>query len=184
MSVKVETEFHEPAHALSARVISSLLAPGGWGKDPVGLRGTGEVDLYSINVPMVPTLLEPGGVRISTTRIWRNSYARLFAAQPAESPTRDAHHLPRAGPDAPQARQAGPTHGQKDTDPEEVGGLVFKWAPEMSSLIKPDLGKIPVDSDAYAIHNGFVSVTPIRASFAEPPWDGVEGEQNIWAGQP
>lgn len=102
-------------------------------------------------------------------RIWRNSYGRIFAAQPADAPAWDALRRPEAGSEVSQVRREGTASGKREPDLQEVGGLVFKWAPDMKGLIKPTENTMVIDSDAYAIRNGFVSVTPIRATFAEPP---------------
>ena len=38
----------------------------------------------------------------------------------------------------------------------------------MAGLISPSLDSLPVGSDGWALHRGWVSVTPLRASFGEP----------------
>lgn len=58
MATRVERAFHQPAHALSRRIIAHLVVPGGWSADPAGLHTAREVNLYSINVPLILALLE------------------------------------------------------------------------------------------------------------------------------
>jgi len=56
--------------------------------------------------------------------------------------------------------------------------LVFKWSPTMEGLIRPDHSLLVEGSDGWALHNGAVSVTPLRASFAEPI-DGIHEFANV-----
>lgn len=111
--------------------------------------------------------------------MWRNSYGRLFRAVPAPSdePGED-HALSGAGPDAltnEPTDVARPTTG----DPRQ---LVFKFDPDMRGLINTSLSDLPVGSDGWAIHQGWVSVTPLRASFAEPAGGGTNGsaDDRLW----
>ncbi|KAI0825152.1 sure-like protein [Trametes gibbosa] len=175
--------FHEPAHALGAGIIGRLWAD--WGADAGGLRG-GEVDLYNVNIPMIPELLTDEGLTICWTRIWRNSYGRLFKAHRPAAPAAVTTTVSAAGPDSPaeptQGAEAGPLDdktGQKD-----LGALVFKFGPDMSGLINPSASSVPVGTDGWAIHKGWVSVTPMRASFGEPvDWDAdteADMEARIW----
>ncbi|KII94368.1 hypothetical protein PLICRDRAFT_36631 [Plicaturopsis crispa FD-325 SS-3] len=155
-------ELFEPAHLLASRIIRHLWA--NWGKDDGGLRG-GDVDLYNLNIPMVRGLLSDDGLEICWTRIWRNSYGRLFKAVPLPEAQDD---VPAPGPDAPNAdRDSAPAGGSHTPG----GHLHFKFSPDIGSLITPSLSSIPVGSDGWAMHKGFVSITPLRASFAEPLGD-------------
>ncbi|KAF9044713.1 sure-like protein, partial [Hymenopellis radicata] len=147
------TTLFEPAHILGRDIIKHLWD--NWGADAGGLRD-GEVDLYNVNIPLVEGLLSEKGLKIYWTTMWRKSYGRLFKQLEAEKPV-------AAGPDAPVI--AG------NTSPS---GLSFKWSPEMEGLINPAASSLPVGTDGWAIHMGSVSVTPLRASFAEPPSVEVE----------
>ncbi|KAI0961530.1 hypothetical protein AcV7_000610 [Taiwanofungus camphoratus] len=159
------TAFFEPAHLLSSRIIRHLWD--NWGADEGGLRD-GEVDLYNINIPMIEGLLHEESLKICWTRIWRNSYGRLFKA---DIP-RDAAVVPTmsaAGPDSPDEDPRGTKTGLLDrVTPNDVERLLFRFAPDMTGLINPSMSCLPVGSDGWAIANGWVSVTPVRASFAEP----------------
>ncbi|KZT52837.1 sure-like protein [Calocera cornea HHB12733] len=165
-------EYTPPANTLSCRIINSLYS--NWGADGHGLRN-GEVDLYSVNLPMIQALLADGGVEAVWTTAWRNGYGRLFTPS-AKKPTVKA-----AGPDAPpsSASSSGtstPSGNQPSyalpkhhTDPETAAHpLTFHFAPDMEPLVRPDVTLLPEGTDTWALHHGFASVTPLRAAFAEP----------------
>jgi tubulin---tyrosine ligase len=160
------TTYFQPAHDLGCQIISHLWD--NWGKDGSGLRD-GEVDLYSINIPLIEDILSDQGLDIYWTTMWRNSYGRLFKniAEQHDESSSDKGTVSPAGPDAatnPTKTPTGPSPQRTDdTD------LLFKWAPDMRGLIQPKEDELPVGSDGWAIHKGSVSVTPLRASFAEPP---------------
>lgn len=165
--------FHEPAHRLGARIIDHLWE--NWGQDEGGLRN-GEVDLYNVNIPMIEGLLTEEGLKICWTRIWRNSYGRLFKAQPSSEAAAAASTVSPAGPDSPNEDPRGTEAGPIDkiATPKDVGKLSFRWGPDMTGLINPSPSNLPIGTDGWAISQGWVSVTPIRASFAEP-----SGEWNV-----
>lgn len=155
--------FHEPAHRLAAGVVNHLWS--NWGKDEGGLRNS-EVDLYNLNVPMIQQLLSDEGLQIVWTTMWRNSYGRLFKAL-ASSEVAAKQGLPAAGPDSAN-NPAGEIQLGTESMSENVGHLLFKFVPDIGGLVTPPPASVPVGSDGWAILNGHVSVTPLRASFAEP----------------
>ncbi|OJT12933.1 hypothetical protein TRAPUB_10498 [Trametes pubescens] len=175
-------DLHEPAHQLGARIIGRLWAD--WGADAGGLR-TGEVDLYNVNIPMIPELRSEEGLTICWTRIWRNSYGRLFKAH-APVAAKDAAMISEAGPDSPNEPPQGTQAGvlDKKAGSKDLGALVFKFGPDMTDLINPAAASVPVGTDGWAIRNGWVSVTPMRASFGEPvDWAAdceADMESRIW----
>lgn len=174
--------YFEPAHLLSARIVSHLWDH--WGRDEGGIRD-GEVDLYNVNVPMVEGLLSDDGLRICWTRMWRNSYGRLFAPHVVEPVVGSP-----AGPDSLDSDERGVVDGvdpgaaeDPDDDDPPAQPLTFKFAPDMTGLINPALANVPVGSDGWAIAKGFVSVTPMRACFAEPVHESfvfAADEINMW----
>lgn len=109
-----------------------------------GLRD-GEVDLYAVNIPIVPALLNDG-MKIVWTRLWRNVYSRLFKHGESTSTTDPG------------------TTGQ-ETDPDK---LVFTFSPEWKGLLNPTKDELPYGTDAWGIHNDMTTVTPLRATFGEP----------------
>ena len=175
-------EFNEPAHILAAKIIRHLWD--NWGTDAGGGLRNGEVDLYNVNIPMVQDLLSEEGLRICWTNIWRNAYGRLFEAHEDERTAKEAAQtMPAAGPDAAgDGQHAQAIDGANEASkPQDAGRLSFRWAPDMSGLIDPQLSTLPVGSDGWAIRQGWASVTPIRASFAEPFFEPVvDIEDKIW----
>ncbi|KAF8973946.1 survival protein sure-like phosphatase/nucleotidase [Flammula alnicola] len=168
------TTYFEPAHDLGCRIINHLW--NNWGEDECGLRD-GEVDLYNVNIPLIEEILSDEGLRIAWTRMWRNSYGRLFKNVSENNSSNRLVEAP--GPDAITTHQTEASiPGPGD---EEMGDLLFKWAPEMKGLITPSLESLPVGSDGWAIHKGLVSVTPLRATFGEPHGEEtLEPERLVW----
>jgi tubulin---tyrosine ligase len=150
----------DPAHTLSTRILKYLWE--NWGTDEGGLRA-GEVDLYNVNIPLVGNLLSEDGPKLCWTTIWRNSYERLFEA--VEPTTKSA--TVTTDPGGPAALSAEKTSGIAEGKGQE---LLFAWASRVEGAEARELGSIPRDADAFAINRGDVSITPLRASFAEPPF--------------
>ena len=159
MGAPPAAELHRPAHALGGVIVQHLLK--NWGADGEGVR-SGEIDIYNVNIPMVPALLDEERMPVLYTRIWRNTYGRLFKALPRNEDA--SPDVPSAGPGASVTQGS----GQKEVQGEEVGKLSFKFSPDMSGLIDTRLDTLPEGSDTWAMEKGWASVTPIRASFAEP----------------
>jgi 5'/3'-nucleotidase SurE len=145
------TTLFPPAHILGAGIINYLWRH--WGNDIGGLR-EGEVDLYNVNIPLIAGLLDEQGLEVCWTRMWRNSYGRLFKAISASG--------------ALQADLINSQAGLEGSVSEEIGELLFRFAPDMNNLVYPEFSSLPVGSDTWAISKGWASVTPLRASFAEP----------------
>ncbi|ESK88895.1 cytoplasm protein [Moniliophthora roreri MCA 2997] len=164
--------FFNPAHTLSIKIINHLWH--NWGSDEGGLRGN-EVDFYNINIPLIQELLTEMGLNIYWTTMWRNSYGRLFKQIPT---TGVPAKVNPAGPDAITSA----TRPVKEDSDMPSGDLVFKWWPQMEGLIRPPASSLEPGSDGWAIHQGCASVTPLRASFAEPPHvlDDNSIEGRLW----
>jgi len=165
-------EYVEPSHQLALKIIRKLWSQ--WGKDPSGPRN-GEVDLYNVNIPLVPELVQEGGLEVVWTRIWRNTYTSLFQPQDSDSST-----MP-AGPDAGKFSNESPSSSTQDEQQQQqhhnqfvsAPDLAFKFSPRMSSLVNPAIESLPYGSDAWAVHHAKASVTPLRTSFAEPGGDSM-----------
>jgi tubulin--tyrosine ligase len=153
--------FREPAHRLAAGIVNHLWS--NWGKDEAGLRN-GEVDLYNLNIPMIEQLLTDEGLTIVWTTMWRNSYGRLFKVVLPDAKS----SVSPAGPDLATADPVDETQCGIEVPSEDVSPLVFRFAPDMRGLINPLSTSVPVGSDGWAMLKGYVSITPLRASFAEP----------------
>ena len=167
----------DPAHALSVKIIQYLWD--NWGKDAGGLR-SGEVDLYSINIPMIPTLLDESGLLIIWTRLWRNTYHRLFKAHSHKQAAELGHSDLQVGPDSSIERA--PKATTQGDDDSATGNLSFQFSPDMSGLIGLEPSTLPEGSDSWAIEKGWVSVSPLRASFGEPPELAAGGaiQDRVW----
>lgn len=57
--------------------------------------------------------------------------------------------------------------------PKRLGGLLFEFSPNMKEFVDLPPSSLLEGSDSWAIEMGWVSVTPIRASFGEPPAEDV-----------
>jgi len=118
---------------------------------------------------MIEELLADRGVQISWTTLLPNSYGRLFKSI-SEEPK-----IPGTGAsDASWALSEAP-----ESEDQQITPLLFKWSPDIGDLINPTVKSLPVRSDAWAIHNGCASVTPLRAAFAEPYCDKADNEGSV-----
>ncbi|GLB36173.1 putative cytoplasm protein [Lyophyllum shimeji] len=170
------TTLFEPAHRLGAHIIHHLW--NNWGKDMEGLRN-GEVDLYSVNIPLVEDLLTPDGLKIYSTTMWRNSYGRLFKSLSANGNAEPGQMVRSAGPDSLDSTI--PENGVPKPTPDDSADLWFKFSPDMKELITPSPSSLPVGSDGWAIYHGYVSVTPLRASFGEPLQEEIiDIQDRLW----
>jgi len=163
-----------PAHVLSAKVIRYLWD--NWGNDNAGSRN-GEIDFYSINIPMIEGLLNEGGLPIIWTRLWRNSYHRLFEVCSPERAAELERSSPslEAGPDSAVSVPKS-TISQEAGDKissDRLGGMLFEFSPDMKEFVDLPPSSLLEGSDSWAIEMGWVSVTPLRASFGEPPAEDV-----------
>lgn len=165
-------ELFGPANILSGQIIQYLW--NNWGKDVGGIRN-GEIDMYNVNVPMIMELLNPEGIDVYWTHMWRNSYGRLFKAILTPGATSTTRDVPNKGQDmarqypAQQSEPGGDVEG--DVSRDEPATLVFKFSPDFQPLITPSLGSLPVGSDGWAIAKGHASITPLRACFAHVDHD-------------
>jgi hypothetical protein len=112
---------------------------------------------------MIEEILSNGGLQIVWTTMWRNSYGRLFEAVPSpEAPVEQYE----AGLDSPNNAPANDM--QLGVLAQNVSNLVFRFAPDLRRIVSPAPASVPVGSDGWAMGQGYVSVTPLRASLAEP----------------
>lgn len=161
-------KLHEPAYDLSVRIVEYLWT--NWGKDPDGTRD-GEVDLYNVNLPMIHKLTDPEGLQVYWTRMWRNSYGRLFKHVPVVRGSQGEAHLDN--PDSlSDVISAGSTvHAD--------AYLAFKFAPDIQPLLYPDLSTVPAGTDRWAFGMGHASITPMRSGFAEVDFQGTDDPRKV-----
>ncbi|GHJ87738.1 hypothetical protein NliqN6_4140 [Naganishia liquefaciens] len=103
-----------------------------------------------------------------------------------------------AGPAVQQPVAQGGDQGMSSNDEqqEEDGRLVFHFAPDMKPLILPEEETLLEGTDSWALHHGYISVTPLQASYAEPDEESMcfgsevganraperngEGKKGVW----
>lgn len=147
----------DPAQVLGVKIIQHLW--NNWAKDSSGGVRDGEVDLYSVNLPLVANLLTEESLKVYWTTVWRSSYHRLF--QEVSGSKREVEVGSHGGPGA----QSVTGSAVKTINPEDVSRLLtFKWSPDN---VEPDLKDVPVGTDIWAVFQGHVSVNPMRAGYGE-----------------
>ncbi|GAA5980614.1 hypothetical protein JCM10908_001708 [Rhodotorula pacifica] len=160
-------EFVDAAARLSCQVIEKL-AEAGWGD------GEEHVDVYSVNVPLMPELISRPEIRWTTMA--RTAYGRLFKSTP--HPDTTGASTDSGGPAAIAEPREAPSTIQGEGDENLLVSeehwkekLHFVFAPDLSSLVNPRQEDLEEGTDKHALHAGAISVTPIRAAFAEarPP---------------
>jgi hypothetical protein len=57
--------------------------------------------------------------------------------------------------------------------PKTLEGLLFEFSPDMKEFVNLPPASLLEGSDSWAIEMGWVGVTPMRASFGEPPAEDV-----------
>lgn len=124
------------------------------------------VQLYSINVPLVDTLKteEP---KIVYAHILQNLWG------PAFERFEDYEERVKKGEENPQELSIGvPVRKPEDGNELETFGTVsrderltqFKWKPDYQA-VRDSVKKSPAGNDGWAVDQGYISVTPMRACF-------------------
>ncbi|KAK9237643.1 tubulin-tyrosine ligase family-domain-containing protein [Lipomyces kononenkoae] len=137
----LEPEHTTTACRLAVRLIKFLYET--WPKD-------GTVDLYSINIPLNAELSDK--TKVMYTDIRENRWGSAFEYiedTVLRSPTGELVEI---------ADQVQPEIEK------ESGKLQFRWKPNLKAVNMGDMD-IPEGSDAWAITQGYVSVTPLKASY-------------------
>ncbi|GAA5995009.1 5'/3'-nucleotidase SurE [Rhodotorula paludigena] len=178
-------EFVDAASKASCDVVKRLTELG-WGS------GDEQVDVYSVNVPLLPEIVSAPEVR--WTSMARTNYGRLFKSTPHPD---SAASQNKGGPAAvaePQdaaaaassssAAEAGDAQGSEllgVKDEHKSEKLHFVFAPDISALVSPKMEDLVEGTDKHAIHTGAISVTPIRSAFMEAaPPTGIPVEGLRW----
>ncbi|GAA5976820.1 hypothetical protein JCM11641_000880 [Rhodosporidiobolus odoratus] len=160
-------EVVDAAIKLAAQVVQRLVAEG-W-KD-----GEEKVDVYSINVPLLPEIVTSPKVRWTTMA--QSGYGALFRSTSFNT-----------SPPSGQAQDGGPAAVPEPVGEGESGGKVepkedeqlmvkeehyeqelrFNFAPDLSALVNPNMADLVEGTDIHALHHAYMSVTPVKAAFAE-----------------
>ncbi|EWC47343.1 hypothetical protein DRE_00311 [Drechslerella stenobrocha 248] len=153
--------------AIAARIVDHLYA--NWPTDS-------SVDIYSVNLPV-----EKGveNARILVTHILQNTWGGCYAAVHTAADDEDPGAIEKAARDSSAAgsNAAATAPGADDDDDENAAamkGYKFRWAPRFSDVEKASARPDAKGSDAWALRQGFISVTPLKANFLHGP--GVGGE--------
>jgi hypothetical protein len=85
----------------------------------------------------------------------------------------ELEHPPDSIATAPAQKSSQEPEAEAKVSPKRTGGLVFEFSPDMKDFINLPPSSLPEGSDSWAIETGYVSVTPMRASFGEPPAEDV-----------
>jgi len=123
-------------------------------------------DLYSVNIPLVPAILEEP--KVMWTSESRTRYARLFL--PATDPSKPQPMQPAEIDEASSHRETLPPDAPLigSSKPHD-GPLEFVFKPDISALIDPNAPQLLEGSDAWALNRGFSTVSPLYAAFKPAP---------------
>ncbi|GAA5904316.1 hypothetical protein JCM6882_003194 [Rhodosporidiobolus microsporus] len=178
-------EFVNAAVKETCKVVERLCQVG-WGE------GGERVGVYSVNVPLLPEIIY--NPRVQWTTMAQTGYGALF--RPTTDPTPFStgdQSGPAAvpeptGDDDDEARAAKKQKVESGDEAllvkEEHSSqpLRFKFAPDLSALVNPNPADLVDGTDKHALHHGVISITPVRAAFAEVAAPGgIEvDEKGVW----
>ncbi|KAH9459758.1 hypothetical protein H4Q26_005045 [Puccinia striiformis f. sp. tritici PST-130] len=123
-------------------------------------------DLYSVNIPLVPAILDEPKVMWTTES--RTRYARLFL--PDDPRKREEAMKPveiDEGSTQPESLTSSEPTLETRAPSNEPQEFIFK--PDISALIDPNAPQLLEGSDAWALNRGFSTVTPLCAAFKPGP---------------
>ncbi|KAF3936309.1 hypothetical protein ABW19_dt0208521 [Dactylella cylindrospora] len=150
----------QAASDLSARIIDYLYK--NWPSDD-------SVDIYTINVPLNEGVQH---ARILTTNILQNTWSGCYRAIETDVVDEDPNAKEKATRDGTSTPAQNLTNGV--TEPNGHHTFKYKWAPSFSEVEKASKAASAQGSDAWALNQGFVSVTPLKANFQHAPGIGEE----------
>ncbi|KAF8420603.1 tubulin-tyrosine ligase family-domain-containing protein [Tirmania nivea] len=166
LSYRFVSSNHDPvqikgASQLSVRLIKHLYANWGLG-----------VDLYSINVPLA---VDNSKAKIIYTNILPNFWTMGSSFEEIEAPA-DIDETPQ---ERERELQESELPEESPKDEVIVKGLKhrhFRWAPKKLADVHSAYGSGP-GNDGWALKEGYISVTPLKANFMHVP--GFEGELSL-----
>lgn len=170
LSYAYETREHDfaaidAASRLSVRLLAHLY--NNWGAG----AGAGEVQLYSVNVPLAVPLTDR--TRVMYTHILQNQWGPVFEPWEAYE-SRDSTNETHIGVPVP-GQEGDETNGTARRDKRLTQ---FRWNPDYQAVRRSVKSSEP-GNDGWAVDQGFVSVTPLRACFHCVP---VEGDIDLSKG--
>lgn len=88
-------------------------------------------------------------------------------------------------PDAarPAAEEAHATEKKSAEEEQASRPLAFRFAPVMDGLVNPDPKTLPEGTDTWAIHNGYVTISPLRPCFDQAGSEGLALGSGAGAGK-
>ncbi|KAK6349127.1 hypothetical protein TWF730_009883 [Orbilia blumenaviensis] len=141
----------QEASDISAKIIENLYA--NWPTDS-------SVDIYSVNVPLEAGVYHS---KILFTHILQNTWGGCYKAIQTNQEEEDPGKLEKA------TRDGVSTPAEEGGTEEATAKLMekyrFKWAPRFIDVEKSAKEEGAVGSDAWALMQGFISVTPLKANF-------------------
>ncbi|MCJ1399431.1 hypothetical protein MMC11_002633 [Xylographa trunciseda] len=145
----------------SVRIIEHLYD--NWGED---------VDLYSINVPMIKGVEEN---KVMYTNLLQNYWSSGSPFQEIEAEEEEK------GPDEQEReirhQQVEPAGEKSSSGQARHKHKHFKWAPKFTDIHK-SIVENPPGNDGWAIGEGYTSVTPLKANFMHAP-SSMKGELKL-----
>ncbi|SCV68456.1 BQ2448_577 [Microbotryum intermedium] len=186
--------FIQGAVDVSCQIVSKLWQLG-WEQSDNEHR----VDVYSVNVPLMPSIISKEGPTVYWTEMAKTKYQRLFkSTSKIPAPViKDKTH-DEGGPAAIPADKSSVDQGkdQRAVEGQEAGAealrmvdshyqapLKFVFAPDLGPLVNPTPASLREGTDNHALMHGAVSVTPIQAAFASaqfPKGKAIETDGLKW----
>lgn len=124
-----------------------------------------KVDVYSVNVPLMPKIMREGGAIVEWTSQARTGYGRLFksvAEKGVVDPAGPAA-IPEPINETVRVDYNGEENQLRVIKEHETKPLKFAFGPNLSSLLSP--ATLEKGTDNHALHAGHISVTPLRSAY-------------------
>ncbi|SCZ90402.1 BZ3500_MvSof-1268-A1-R1_Chr1-3g01966 [Microbotryum saponariae] len=152
------------------------------------------VDVYSVNVPLMPSIISKGGPTVYWTEMAKTKYQRLFKSTakipapvvkdggPAAVPA-DKSSVEQGKEQEAAEGQASGAEALRMVDSHYQAPLRFVFAPDIGPLVNPSPASLQEGTDNHALMHGAISVTPIQAAFASadfPRGKAIETDGLKW----
>ncbi|EPS44324.1 hypothetical protein H072_1682 [Dactylellina haptotyla CBS 200.50] len=124
------------------------------------------VDLYSVNIPLNPGV---DHARVISTHILQNTWGGCYKAIQTEEDDEDPGKVEKATREGTSSPPTDESIANKLMDKYK-----FKWAPRFGDVEKASKEDSARGSDAWALQQGFISVTPLKANYLHGPGVGEE----------